>query len=128
MVAVAEVTIISVYVMLCYEVSSRTAYHTLLASAPLIRNVTELPLVVVLVPHRRSLGRLGISVLRLLLLYEASHPRLRVWTALLQLQLPVLRNVQPLDGNGGVADGLPLCQTHIWVSMVFGSKYNKQIS
>lgn len=75
----------------------------------------ELPLVVAVLLHRRRKCHLDLPVLRVVLLYEAQHPRLHLRDPLLQLQLAGVRSIRAPDGDGGLPHGICICQAHLRV-------------
>ena len=112
-VTVIEVTIVATYLQLCAEVS-------LFGSFGGTRMLTwiELPLVVAILLHRGRQCHLDLPVLRVVLLYEAQHPRLNLRDPLLQLQLAGVRSVRAPDGDGGLPHGICICQAYLRVSVV----------
>lgn len=109
LVTVSEVTIIATYTQLCAEVCF------FLSSGGSELTTPELPLVVAKFRHRRQQRNLDLCLLHLVLLFQAACDGLRVESSLLQLQLPCLRCLRVVDGDGGVLDCLCICPAYLQV-------------
>jgi len=77
----------------------------------------ELSLVVAILLHRGRQCDLDLPVLRVVLLYEAQHPRLHLRDPLLQLQLAGMRSIWATDGDCGLPHGICICQAYLRVSV-----------
>ena len=78
--------------------------------------------------HRVWLRGLDLHLLRLVLLDKITHSGLHIGHALLQLQLTGLCCLRLVDGDGGVLDGLRVCEENIWVSSSpFTNPFNNSI-
>lgn len=66
--------------------------------------------------RRRRKCSMGLPVLHMVLLYGASHPGLRLESALLQLQPVSVYGVWASHRNSGVSDGICVCAANIRVS------------
>lgn len=75
---------------------------------------SELQLVVAILLPRRLLFRLGLRLLRVLLLQHPTYFGLREWYAVLCVQLPGLCGVWAFDGDNRISDGLCVCEEDIW--------------
>lgn len=73
----------------------------------------ESPLVVAQLPVWRKQLIMGLRILHLVLLCEAQRARLCFSLPLLQLQLPRVRGIWPVDRDRGLSHGLRFCAPHI---------------
>jgi len=77
---------------------------------------TELQLVVAIHLHRRRLRLLGLPLLRLVLLHQTAHPRLRLRPPVLLLQPLGLHRLWSSNGHRRLLDRVRICEADIWVS------------
>lgn len=110
-VTVAEVTIVSTYVMLCYEVGYSfypSSYSNRSANA-----LPELPLVVAFVLDWCRFCLVDFCLLYLFLLCQAPHSRICVGLALLQLQLSGVSALRTFDGLCRVRHCVYFCSKNV---------------